>query len=108
MDNIELILSVTIFLIVIIIYFVIFAVRYKRVPPNKAMVVFGKPQKTKGGKRSYIIITGGAKFIIPLIEEIAFIPLDARPLEIRLERVRIGTHINIPEVASYRFGLSLR
>ncbi|UCF08905.1 MAG: flotillin family protein [Thermoplasmata archaeon] len=73
------------FMVTILIY----AKRYKKVPPNKAMVVFGKKQMRT--RKGYLIITGGAKFIIPFLEDFTFMPLDARSLRIALNNVRVDT-----------------
>ena len=67
----------------------IYARRYKKVPPNKAMVVFGRKQvRTRKG---YMIILGGAKFILPFLEETAFLSLEARPLKVTLNKVMVDT-----------------
>ena len=52
--------------------FVIYALRYKKAPPNKAMVVYGR--KAPGGV-GYIVITGGGKFIVPIIERYEYLSL---------------------------------
>ena len=65
----------------------IYATRYKKVPPNKAMVVFGRMQMRT--RKGYQIITGGGKFILPILEEIAFLSLEARPLRIEMNDVRV-------------------
>jgi flotillin len=57
-----------------------YASRYKKVPPDKAMVVYGR--KMKEGKRGYQVITGGGKFIVPIIESYEFLPLDVRTLDV--------------------------
>lgn len=44
---------------------VIYASRYKKVPPNKAMVVYGR--RMGPGGQGYQVISGGGKFIIPII-----------------------------------------
>lgn len=50
---------------------IIYALRYKRVPPGKVMVVYGKGIQPPG----YVIITGGGKFILPVVQGYNFIPL---------------------------------
>ena len=65
---------------------VIFATRYKKVPPNKAMVVYGR--RMGPGGPGYRIISGGGKFIFPIIESYAFLPLDVRGLDYDLDDVR--------------------
>lgn len=69
--------------------------RYKKVPPDKAMVVYGKRQTLE---KDYRIIIGGAKFIVPLLEEYAFIPLDVRNLELEVKDVQTNTAARGAEV----------
>ena len=43
--------------------------RYKKVPPNEVMVVYGRKRHIAEGKVvGYRIVTGGATFIMPLLE----------------------------------------
>ncbi|MEK6987673.1 MAG: flotillin family protein, partial [Candidatus Thermoplasmatota archaeon] len=48
----------------------LYASRYKKVPPNMAMVVYGKKQSGKGG-RGYQVLSGGAKLIVPIVVSVA-------------------------------------
>jgi flotillin len=73
---------------VMILYFGIYAKQYKKVPPNMAMVVFGKRQA--GTRKGYRVISGGAKFIVPLLESYAFLPLDVRTITLDLKNVPIN------------------
>ncbi len=57
----------------------VYAARYKKVPPDKAMVVYGR--RTKKGK-GYQVISGGAKFIVPILESYEYLPLDVRTLDV--------------------------
>ena len=66
-------------LIVFFIMAAVYASRYKKVPPDQAMVVYGKAAE-KG--KAYSITTGGGKFIWPVVQAYAFMPLDVRTLEI--------------------------
>lgn len=68
----------------------IYAMKYKKVPPNKAMVVYGAKQKRT--RKGYIIITGGAKFIQPILETYEFLSLESIPLKMALNNVRVDTH----------------
>jgi flotillin len=68
----------------------IYAKRYKKVPPNKAMVVYGRMQMRT--RKGYQIITGGAKFILPVLESFALMSIEAHSLKIELNNVRVDTH----------------
>lgn len=52
----------------------IYAMQYKKVPPNAAMVVYGR--RTRMGGPGYMVISGGGKFIVPVIERYELLPLD--------------------------------
>src|SRR5437763_15695749 len=58
-----------------------YASRYKKVPPNMAMVAYGRRQKAMGG-RGYQVKSGGAKFIVPIFESVEWLRLDARTLDL--------------------------
>ncbi|MDO9536852.1 MAG: SPFH domain-containing protein [Thermoplasmata archaeon] len=63
-----------------------YASRYKKVPPDKAMVVYGRKIKAPG-KRGYEVISGGGKFIYPIIESYEFLPLDVRTLDVNVRDI---------------------
>ncbi|MFQ5909204.1 MAG: flotillin family protein [Thermoplasmata archaeon] len=83
---------------------ILYAWRYKKVPPDKAMVVYGKRQI---GKKGYQVISGGAKFIMPIIESYEFLPLDVRTLDVNVNDIvtdvaRSGAKVNIKTVAQVK------
>lgn len=88
MDYLDLFM-ILIMVIVFVFMFGIYAMRMKKVPPNMAMVVYGA-----GG---YFVVTGGARFIRPMIEEYKMLSLEAQSvtcevgdaLTSRKERVRL-------------------
>ena len=104
------ILDVIVALVLVVTAFVAILVllsrRYKKVPPDKAMVVYGKRQRGKAG-RGYQVITGGAKFIIPILEAYEFIPLDVRTLDVVVNEIvtdvkESGARVNIKAVAQVK------
>jgi flotillin len=97
----DILLIVAIMLLVLtpIAGFVLYASRYKKVPPDKAMVVYGG--------YGYKVITGGAKFILPVVESYEFLPLDVRTLEVNVQDIvtdvrRSGAKVNIKSVAQVK------
>jgi flotillin len=54
------------------------AKRYKTVPPNMAMIVYGRKYK-----EGFKIISGGGKFIIPIIERFKFLSLAVRKISFK-------------------------
>jgi flotillin len=77
-------------IVIVIAGFVIYARRYKRVPPNQAMVVFGRRRKDIG----FEVIQGGGKFVYPIVEQVAYLDLSLQTLEIHVPAVI--THSGVP------------
>ncbi|WP_455391987.1 flotillin family protein [[Eubacterium] cellulosolvens] len=93
---------VIIFMALVLIY----AARYKRVPPDKAMVVYGKKVE-KVGAKGYKVLTGGGKFIWPIVEAVEFLPLDVRTLVLSVTDIvtdvkTSGAKVNIKAVAQIK------
>lgn len=63
-----------------------FAKRFKKVPPNEVMVVYGRKRKTPDGKLvGYRVITGGSALIWPIFEEYRSISLNLIQIALRIE-----------------------
>ncbi|MGA1872124.1 MAG: SPFH domain-containing protein [Thermoplasmatota archaeon] len=89
----------------VIIILIIYASRYKKVPPDSAMVVYGKGAKK--GARGYTVVSGGGKFILPVVQGYEFLPLDVRTLEILVRDIvtdvkTSGAKINIKAVTQVK------
>ncbi len=78
------------------------AKRYKRCPSNRVMVIFGK---VAGGNTSRCI-HGGAAFIMPLIQDYAFLSLEPMQIEIPLKGALSAENIrvNVPSVFTVAIG----
>jgi len=79
--------------------FIIYASRLKKVPPDKAMVVYGR-----GG---FQLVTGGARFIWPVTQSYEFLALDVRTLEVDVQDIvtdvrRSGAKVTIKSVAQVK------
>jgi len=108
MANGQDVVGLVIFVVVAAIFaaILIAASRYKKVPPNMAMVVYGKRQRGKGG-RGYRVISGGAKVVIPVLESVQWLKLDVRTLDLVVNDIvtdvkRSGAKINIKAVAQVK------
>lgn len=102
----ELILLIAVLAIVAGVFapILLYSWRYKKVPPDRAMVVYGRRQI---GKKGYQVISGGAKFIVPIIESYEFLPLDVRTLDVNVNDIvtdvaRSGAKVNIKTVAQVK------
>jgi flotillin len=76
--------------------------RYKRCPSDKLLVVYGK---TKGGQASEVI-HGGAKFIIPIIQDYEFLSLKPMAMEIDLRGALSNQNIRVDVPASVTISIS--
>jgi len=104
-EGITIVLVVLGIVFAIILTLAVYASRYKKVPPDKAMVVYGR--KVREGHVGYQVITGGGKFIVPIVEAYEFIPLDVRTLDVVVNEIvtdvkQSGAKINIKAVAQVR------
>jgi flotillin len=70
------------------------------------MVIYGR-RVAKAGKKGYSVLTGGGKFIIPIIEGVDFLPLDVRTLILSVTDIvtdvkTSGAKVNIKSVAQVK------
>jgi flotillin len=106
MADVNILISGLIIAMIVIALAAIFANRYKKVPPDKAMVVYG--HNIKGaGRLGYKVISGGGRFIIPIIESYEFLPLDVRTLDVSVNDIvtdvaTSGAKINIKSVTQVK------
>jgi len=78
------VLAVVIVVVEVIGGLVLYARRYVRVPPNMAMIVFGRRRE---GGQGYKIIRGGGQFIVPIFEDYAFLSLNVRTLTLKINDI---------------------
>jgi len=105
LEQTEFIIGVVVFIGVAFLGLAVYASRYKRVPPDKAMVVYGR--RAKEGRVGYSVITGGGKFIVPIVEAYEFLRLDVRTLDVVVTDIvtdvrQSGAKLNIKAVAQVR------
>src|SRR3972149_308897 len=105
MVELELIVGVSVLIALIFVAIVaVYANRYKKVPPDAAMILYGR-EYAKG--RGYEVWTGGGKFIIPIVESYRFLPLGIRTLDVIVNEivtnvVGSGAKVNIKAVGQVR------
>ena len=94
--------TTVVFLLVIFGTLAAFAMRYKRCPSDKILVIYGR---TAGG-RSSKCIHGGAAFVWPLIQAYQFLALTPIPIEIKLEGALSQQNIRINTPSTFTVGVS--
>ena len=83
-------------------FVIIVAKQYKRCPSNRVLVIYGRT----GGGRAAKTVHGGAAFVVPLIQDYAYLSLEPIQIEIPLrgalsiENIRV----NVPSVFTVAVG----
>jgi flotillin len=78
------------------------AKRYKRCPSNRVLVIFGK---TSGGNAARCV-HGGAAFVVPLIQDYAYLSLEPIQIEVPLKGALSieNIRVNVPSVFTVAIG----
>ena len=95
--------GIGIFTAVVFVSFVmLLSVRYKRCPSNSIMVIYGKV--SSGGSAK--CIHGGAAFVIPLLQDYAFLSLEPIQIEVPLKDALSmeNIRVNVPSVFTVAIG----
>jgi flotillin len=81
------------------------AARYKRCPSNRVLVIYGRASSGEASK----CIHGGAAFIMPLLQDYAWLSLEPIQIEIPLRGALSAENIrvNVPSVFTVAIGTSL-
>jgi len=79
--------------------------QYKRCPSNKVLVIFGKAGR---GDTAACCVHGGARFIVPLIQDYAWLSLEPMQIAIPLRDALSSENIrvNVPSVFTVAIGTS--
>ncbi|MBI2435614.1 MAG: flotillin family protein [Candidatus Hydrogenedentes bacterium] len=97
------VLTVIIVSVMVVLSFImLLARRYKRCPSNSIMVIYGKV----GGGDSAHCIHGGAAFIIPLLQDYAFLSLEPIQIEVPLKDALSmeNIRVHVPSVFTVAIG----
>src|SRR5205814_10379601 len=88
---------------VVLFSFVVLLVnRYKRCPSNRVLVIYGKT----GGGNAARCVHGGAAFVVPLIQDYAYLNLDPIQIEVPLKGALSieNIRVNVPSVFTVAIG----
>ncbi len=78
---------------------------YIKVPPNKVAVFYGRKTKTKDGKETgFKVVTGGAKFKIPILEDITWLDLNVFSIDLLVQDApnKDGVPVTLEGVANVK------
>jgi flotillin len=81
-----------------VMFVMLLARQYKRCPSNRVLVIYGK-SFARGGQAAQTV-HGGAKFIVPLVQDFAYLSLEPVQIEIPLRGALSAENIrvNVPSV----------
>jgi len=80
--------------------------RYRRCPPDKIMVIYGKVGRGPEGRRSSHCIHGGAAFVLPVFQDYAFLDLTPITMDIDLRGALSRQNIRIDVPSTFTVGIS--
>ena len=75
---------------------------YKRCPPNRALVVYGKV----AGDRAAIVIQNGGVFVLPIVQAYAFLSLEPMKVDSKIDNVVTRDNGQVSITATYTFAIS--
>lgn len=96
------IIGVVAILAVLFVAFASIAMRFKRCPSDKILVVYGKV----GGGKSAECHHGGAAFVWPIIQDYQYLDLTPLPIDIRLEGALSKQNIRVNTPSTFTVGIS--
>lgn len=92
--------------------FVVFATlvtllgRYKRCPPDRILVIYGKVGPGISGRRSSRCIHGGAAFVMPVIQDYQFLDLTPITMDIDLQGALSQQNIRVDVPSTFTVGVA--
>jgi flotillin len=89
--------------LLLLVFFSVLVVRqYKRCPSNRILVVYGKVGKDKSSKCMH----GGGTFVLPMVQDYAFLSLEPIVIEVPLEGALSLNNIRVNAPATFTVGVS--
>src|SRR5690606_28340183 len=76
--------------------------QYKRCPSNRILVIYGRI----GGHQSSKCVHGGGTFVVPLIQDYAFLSLDPITIDIELSGALSKKNIRVNVPSTFTIGIS--
>lgn len=89
--------------LLILVFIISFVVKqYKRCPSNRILVIFGRV----GAERAALCLHGGGRFVIPLLQDYAFLPLEPLVIDIPLEGALSLNNIRVNVPSTFTVGIA--
>jgi len=80
----------------------VFVQRYKKCPPNRIMVVYGKA----GGEQRSKLVHSGATFVLPVVQDYAFLSLEPMAIDIDLSSALSKKNIRVAVPSTFTVAIS--
>src|SRR5512136_1879661 len=89
--------------VLILFFFLIFLVKqYKRCPSNRILVVYGRVAEARAAK----CIHGGGVFVLPLLQDYAYLSLEPLTIDIELNGALSKRNIRVNVPSTFTVGIS--
>jgi flotillin len=90
-------------ILIVLFFFLYMTTRYRRCPSNRILVIYGTVgDRTKASK----CLHGGGKFVLPLIQDYAYLSLEPMVIDIPLEGALSQNNIRVNVPATFTVGIS--
>lgn len=90
-------------LLLLLLFFLIFVIKqYKRCPSNRILVIYGRVGTNKAAR----CLHGGGAFVVPLIQDYAFLSLEPMVIDIPLEGALSYNNIRVNVPATFTVGIA--
>lgn len=101
------IIGLIVALVVVVFFFATWLLsRYRRCPPDRIMVIYGRVGRGPSGRRSARCIHGGAAFVWPVIQDYQFLDLTPFTIDIDLREALSKQNIRINVPSTFTVGIS--
>src|SRR5262245_677313 len=102
-EHIEIVIMIGLAVAVFFMIFITLTTRYKRCHSNRILVVFGKLPGSPTGTRC---LHGGARLVLPLVQDYAYLSLEPIQIEIPLKGALSmeNIRVNVPSVFTVAVG----
>jgi flotillin len=102
-EHIEIGIMVVAAAVIFFMTFLTLATRYKRCPSNRVLIIYGKMTGSPTGTRC---LHGGARMVLPLIQDFAYLSLEPIQIEIPLKGALSmeNIRVNVPSVFTVAIG----
>jgi flotillin len=101
------IIGLVVALVVVVFFFATWLLsRYRRCPPDRIMVTYGRVGRGPEGRRSARCIHGGAAFVWPIIQDYQFLDLTPFTIDIDLREALSKQNIRINVPSTFTVGIS--